>query len=184
MLKAVSALLLFIVLMAFGEEIDDLVDDSTPDYYVFDTANDPYELIDLYDDIAIADFVEELLTRFSYFQNVDITQESQNLAGSKIAWPIAGGVVPLDNFTDHEKKTIEVGEPADGAPNVVFILLDDVGTNDLNLIQDSVSLLNTEPNCLFLAQKRDLGLIIVFPIRRGWTSLLQTSTPLQAKESF
>jgi len=140
MLKSVSTLLLFIAVVAFGEEIDDSVDDSTPDYYVFDTGNDPYELTDLYDDIAIAGFVDELLTRFSYFQNnVDITQESQNLTGSDIAWPIAGGVVPLDNFTDHEKKTIEVGEPADGAPNVVFILLDDVGTNDLNLIQDSVS---------------------------------------------
>jgi hypothetical protein len=147
MLKAVSTLLLFIAVVAFGEEIndqvDDLVDDATPAYYVYDSANDPYELTDLYEDESIAEIVDELLTRFSYFQGVNTTKVYQDLTGSNLAWSLAGGVVPLDDIEDVEKATIEVGEPADGAPNVVFILLDDVGINDVNLIQDSVSLLKT-----------------------------------------
>jgi len=128
---------LLLLLLVFMISQVSAEDDDEVEVYVFDSDNDPFEQINLLDDESVADIVEELEERFAYFQQVNVTIEPQVLEGSKGGWVSAGGVVPLDDYFD--KDIIEVGEPVDGAPNIVFILLDDVGLNDMNLNRESVN---------------------------------------------
>ncbi len=108
---------------------------------LFDLDKDPFESFDRYNDPEYAEARQALEARFNYFQGTARASFKAEKPVSR-TWQAAGGVVPFFNATSvPPKKTSIEGTrknviPMEGAPNIMFILLDDVGLNDVSYTED------------------------------------------------
>ena len=99
---------------------------------VFDLELDPFELRSVYHDGSYSTSVAFLEERLAFWRNVSTTEEMQDTDHIK-TWISAGGVVPWkDASSSPPPKPAVRPEVAalPGAPNLVFIMIDDVGWND------------------------------------------------------
>jgi hypothetical protein len=104
---------------------------------IFDVVTDPLETADITDSVD-ATIKAELEARLSFWGAMAAanpplleTSISDSVAG---IWDDAGGVVPFtDSYGDEpDPPVIPSVQAAAGAPNIVFVLLDDVGYSDLS----------------------------------------------------
>lgn len=123
---------------------------------LFDLTNDPFELTDLSTTQSNEDLVNDLQLRLDQYRaesripviQTTIINKGKHTNHSDLdfkfrvisavsfvcffpfsVWKLAGGVVPYANQTKPTKKNLPMIEAPVGAPNIVFMLLDDVGWN-------------------------------------------------------
>lgn len=128
---------------------------SSLDYSLFDLDSDPYENISLYDDGFHDTIQQELKTVLNYFRfNVSVNQSFTSKKVKSI-FNAAGGMVPfLGDYDNPPTKTVVNATAIPSAPSIVFILLDDVGWNDVGFHNEDSTWLNfATPNMDALAAK-------------------------------
>jgi len=102
--------------------------------YLFDLSVDVGEEIDLSGDDVYADVLMDLKARMAHFQSLNASMDPEQ-SGDEEVWRLAGGYVPyLNNYTHPPRREQSETRPAavKDAPNIVFILADDLGINDVN----------------------------------------------------
>ena len=118
-----------------GNESQSLVPVSQLDgvnVFVFNLEDDPYEKKNLADDEEYADVRAELEGRLDFFRGQEVTEDPELTRDNKVLGD-AGGVVPFIDFDAPPQKPDTPRPEAAllGVPNLVFVLMDDVGGNDL-----------------------------------------------------
>jgi len=124
---------------------------------LFDLNNDPFEGQNLVNNPAYASKLSELKARMEFFKANALPAEDTVKRGSpnKLLQRNAGGEVPWVDYADKPPKSIDRGTPLSSAPHIVFVLLDDVGSNDLSVLsgtQGSTWVDFATPNLKLLAE--------------------------------
>ena len=117
-------------LLLFAAQVYAVYSQPTPGTYLFNHEDDPNELTNLAGLEEYAKTQAQLQARLAFYQeSADVTPDLQFDGDSNIVWGEVGGVVPWQD--DPPKREEEqITEALAGAPNIVFIMLDDVGVND------------------------------------------------------
>lgn len=98
--------------------------------HLFDLSKDPREMYDEIDSLGFTAVQAALEARFTQFQDELITEDNTgNPANQQRLFGEAGGIVPADFFNPPAPRVDALEIPWEGAPNIVFILFDDVGWN-------------------------------------------------------
>jgi len=103
-------------------------------YSLFDLELDPVESTNVYGDVSYSAIQSELQDRLDYFiHNVSVSQMLASIPNDFSVHIAAGGEVPFlgDYQNPPEIPTIPANPPAPSSPSIVFILMDDVGYNDV-----------------------------------------------------
>ena len=108
-----------------------LDEDNGP--YLYDLAADPTESTNLYAADSHAQVLGNIEERLDFFLEAaaNVVYDFEQPSDRSI-WESAGGIVPWLNIDEGPpaKEQQEPGQATSAAPNLVFILLDDVGLND------------------------------------------------------
>jgi hypothetical protein len=100
-------------------------------YSLFDLSSDPNEVNSIYDLASSADVVTSLSKRQEYWKNyfgpIDIPDKSTSTS----AWQACGGLCPWLDSGNSTAVTDDVRFTSKNAPNIVFVLVDDWGWNDV-----------------------------------------------------
>ncbi len=99
--------------------------------FLFDLSVDPFESTNVYSDSAYSVARSELEERFDFFQGSARESEKAVKPVAQV-WKKAGGVVPYIDAAIPAKQHVESSSPVKGAPNFLFLLMDDVGLNDVS----------------------------------------------------
>ena len=121
----------FIAFVAQGSS-DDVDDDIVAENYLWDLSTDPYENSNRYDDIEYADIRDSMLAQFNSVVFSDITvgcDGSRNSNEEDASFEACGGVCSY--ATEDNVVTTEQIYFPESPPNIVFMLVDDWGVNDV-----------------------------------------------------
>ena len=115
---------------------------SSQTYSLYNLVSDPLEADNVYDDIAFSAVQKELESRFRSFTNMRISQDIASTGGISV-FRDAGGQVPFlgDYLNPPVIPTISVS-PRPSAPSLIYILMDDVGWNDVGFHDEDSSWLD------------------------------------------
>lgn len=119
---------------------------------LYNLTADPYELIDLSTDPAYSDIstlLQSQLTSFAFQNGAPVLQNTE-LAGG--VFKIAGGVVPFLDYYNNQppEAIIRSGQANAVAPNLVFVILDDLGWNDFSTLSTPSTWMIPTPNIAHL----------------------------------
>jgi hypothetical protein len=115
---------------------------------LFDLNRDPFEENSVYDDPNFAGIQSELEIKFAQYINISF-EEDVEPSPDKTILKAAGGFVPWlddDDIFLSQKEAISNNIIAPSAPNLILMLLDDVGLNDVDLYGGSTWLPGATPN--------------------------------------
>ena len=112
-------------LVAYVENLSD------EGYYLYDLSIDPYETVDYSLNSEYAAILAEMQYMADEWQSVVVEAVSPSKGDKKTIWDSCGGVCPWLN-DDDGFQAIDVTQKYsyDGAPHVIFVLIDDWGYND------------------------------------------------------
>lgn len=118
---------------------------------LFDVETDPYEANDISGVAANAAVLASLQQRLEYFASLNGVADLQSTSGNGLIFSEAGGVVPWLDYDTLPTRVNRSGTASEGAPNLVFILLDDVGWNDVSTLNFESTYMVPTPNIHKLA---------------------------------
>ena len=115
---------------------------SSQTYSLFDLGSDPLETDNLYGNVAFAAVQSELESRLFRNTNMTISQDIGSVEDISV-FENAGGQVPFlgDYLNPPVTPTISVS-PRPSAPSLIYILMDDVGWNDVGFHDEDSSWLD------------------------------------------
>jgi arylsulfatase A-like enzyme len=160
--------------------------------YFYHISEDPYESTNIYSDDSYADVLSYVQERTDYWADYVLAPQIPGDEDKKPYWKAAGGVVPWETSDYVPPRIPQLYEHKD-APNIVFVLVDDWGWNDVgfrstymswttptidNLAAEGISLENyyTAYSCI---PARGAFLTGRYPIRLGlWESGEGAQLPL------
>jgi hypothetical protein len=120
-------ILLSLLILLSHHKIDGLVS-------IYDLSNDPFEATSLFGDASLSNYQSMFEQRMSVVKKevLNATSVQQSDSVNSI-FKTYGGTVPwLSDMSNAEKPVVErTNQPSTNAPNIVFMLLDDVGINDM-----------------------------------------------------
>lgn len=95
--------------------------------FLYNITADPYELTDLSLNSAYAGISTLLKSQLSFYAAQNGPSSLQDASAAGPVFKIAGGVVPYLDYPNVPPAIIRAGHATPSAPNLVFILLDDLG---------------------------------------------------------
>jgi len=162
--------------------------------FLFDLENDPYELKDQSKNSKYRTIKSHLLARLEEFRNKTTDPEIPSKYSTATAWKKCGGICPwLTNDPTFEPISVGQVYNNENPPNIIFILVDDWGYNDIGskstylkwttptidrLASEGIKLENyfTHYSCI---PSRGAFLTGRYPIRLGlWVSRESAELPL------
>ena len=93
---------------------------------LYDLSRDPFEKTDLTGNMAFVDTLAELEARMIHFQDMEEEADIEEYIVAGL-WKRAGGITPWLDAAQPEKPERPQAGHRDNAPNLVFILADDIG---------------------------------------------------------